>query len=62
MLAELERVRVRERRTRSELIREALRRYFSREVGAHTAAPDYLHNAACGTPFAQALNQDKIEA
>ncbi|WP_445222616.1 ribbon-helix-helix protein, CopG family [Bradyrhizobium sp. Pa8] len=29
MLAELEQVRVRERRTRSELIREALRRYFS---------------------------------
>ncbi|WP_439375783.1 ribbon-helix-helix protein, CopG family [Bradyrhizobium sp. DASA03120] len=30
MLAELERVRVRERRTRSELIREALRRYRRR--------------------------------
>ncbi|WP_445222826.1 ribbon-helix-helix protein, CopG family (plasmid) [Bradyrhizobium sp. Pa8] len=35
MLAEIERVRVRERRTRSELIREALRR---REVGSHCSS------------------------
>ncbi|WP_375166911.1 ribbon-helix-helix protein, CopG family [Bradyrhizobium sp. CCGB20] len=61
MLAKLERVRVRERRTRSKLIREVLRRYFSREVGSRTAAPDCPHNAACGTPVAQVMKQDKIE-